>query len=193
MPVTPLDEDCSTLFALPDETATAALAERFAHALVRWHVAALSPGAGCAEAAGSVGVLVTPRAPLQVHLNGNLGAGKTAFVRATLRALGYAGRVRSPTYTLVEPYRITVQADVAPLTVHHFDLYRFSDPAEWVEAGFDDYLSVHAVNMIEWPERGAGVLPPPDLSFTLDILDPGRTLHARAFSAAGRKCLHDID
>lgn len=148
-------------FDLPDESATDALAARFAHAY---------------------GQHIAP-AGLQVHLHGDLGAGKTAFVRATLRALGHTGRVRSPTYTLVEPYQ------VASLAVHHFDLYRFADPAEWREAGFDEYLGTPALNLIEWPERADGVLSAPDLSFTIDVAGDGRVLNAHAFSEAGRRCL----
>jgi len=148
-------------FDLPDESATDALAARFAHAY---------------------GDQIAP-AGLHVHLHGDLGAGKTAFVRATLRALGHVGRVRSPTYTLVEPYQ------VGSLAVHHFDLYRFSEPAEWREAGFDEYLGTPALNLIEWPERAEGVLPTPDLSFAIDVVGDGRCLRAVAYSDTGRACL----
>lgn len=165
MPASPPDE---YRFALPDAAATDALAARFARA-----------------------VEDTPRpAGLRVHLSGDLGAGKTAFVRATLRALGHAGRVRSPTYTLVEPYALA-RGD-ATLHVHHFDLYRFADPAEWHDAGFDEYLARAALQLIEWPERAAGVLGEPDILFTLEIVGDRRALHARAFTDAGRTCLHAL-
>lgn len=169
MPAAPFEEH---RYDLPDEAATEAFAARFADAVALWH-------AGAATRA------------LQVHLHGDLGAGKTAFVRATLRALGHAGRVRSPTYTLVEPYEVMRTGWDRPLRVHHFDLYRFSDPAEWHEAGFDEYLAAGALNLIEWPEQAAGVLATPDLSLHLDIVDPGRVLQVRAFSAAGQNCLRD--
>ena len=166
------------LFDLPDETATQTLAARFARAFLL-----ASPAA----------------AGLQVHLNGELGAGKTAFVRATLRALGHDGRVRSPTYTLVEPYWIT-RTDAAALSlpepsellIHHFDLYRFSDAAEWHEAGFDEYLASQAINLIEWPSLAADALGTPDLSLTIDIVGDGRLLTARAFTPRGLHCLHDV-
>ncbi|WP_347554919.1 tRNA (adenosine(37)-N6)-threonylcarbamoyltransferase complex ATPase subunit type 1 TsaE [Robbsia sp. KACC 23696] len=192
-------------FTLSDETATAALAARFAQAFA----AALSP---VAQSAASVS---TPLAAgLQVHMVGDLGAGKTAFVRGVLRALGHAGRVRSPTYTLVEPYALP-RTDPVPhtLQIHHFDLYRFADPDEWREAGFDDYLAARALNLIEWPSLAAGVLPTPDLILTLrvdvatdaDSVAPGvaepvdvddatdsgspRTLQVQAISPAGVACL----
>lgn len=193
-------------FDLPDEAATDALAARFAHAFVTWHASD------------------TRRQGLQVQLNGDLGAGKTAFVRAVLRSLGHAGRVRSPTYTLVEPYQITrVDTGVseaqeasgtsstaaiataqegpaavpaasasAVLLVHHFDLYRFSDAAEWHEAGFDEYLASQAINLIEWPSRASAALGVPDLLLDIDILGDGRTLTARAFTPAGLLCLSEV-
>lgn len=170
MPAAPLKEH---RYDLPDEAATDALARRFASTVAAWHATA-------------------PDHALQVHLNGELGAGKTAFVRATLRALGHTGRVRSPTYTLVEPYVVAQANGAAALRVHHFDLYRFSDPAEWREAGFDEYLSAGALNLIEWPELAAGVLNTPDLSFSLEIAGLGRIMLARAYSEAGKQCLEAL-
>jgi len=169
MPVSALAEHP---FDLPDEAATEALAARFAHAFITW------------QSSNAM------RQGLQVQLNGDLGAGKTAFVRAVLRALGHAGRVRSPTYTLVEPYQIALAASV--LLVHHFDLYRFSDAAEWHEAGFDEYLAGQAINLIEWPSRASAALGVPDLLLNIDILDDGRTLTARAFTPAGLLCLTEV-
>ncbi|MGI4984509.1 MAG: tRNA (adenosine(37)-N6)-threonylcarbamoyltransferase complex ATPase subunit type 1 TsaE [Janthinobacterium lividum] len=175
MPASPPDE---YHYDLPDAAATDALAFRFARAVAATHDAS-SPSATLA-----------PRTGLRVHLSGDLGAGKTAFVRATLRALGHAGRVRSPTYTLVEPYALPLAHGT--LHVHHFDLYRFSDPAEWHEAGFDEYLERDALHLIEWPERADGVLGPPDILLTLEIVGEGRALHARACTAVGRTCLHAL-
>jgi tRNA threonylcarbamoyladenosine biosynthesis protein TsaE len=99
---------------------------------------------------------------LRVSLRGGLGAGKTTFVRALLAALGHTGRVRSPTFTLHEPYEIAGQ------TVHHFDLYRFADPREWIDAGFDELTRGSALTLIEWPEQAHGMLPPMDLDLLLE-------------------------
>ena len=102
--------------------------------------------------------------PLTIFLSGDLGAGKTTFVRGVLRALGYEGRVKSPTYALVEVYA------VSSLNLYHFDFYRLKDPNEWHEAGFRDSLAAQAVSLIEWPEKARGAqlpLPPPDLEIAL--------------------------
>ena len=124
---------------------------------------------------------------LHIQLRGDLGAGKTAFVRAVLRGLGHTGRVRSPTYTLVEPY--TLIAGTTPLDIYHFDLYRFTDPAEWIDSGFDEYLDAGALCFIEWPERAAASLGAPDLAMAFDILGEGRRLIACAYSYSGQYCL----
>ncbi len=103
-------------------------------------------------------------APLLLFLHGDLGAGKTTLVRGILRGLGYTGRVKSPTYTLVELYA------VSRLNLYHFDFYRLTDPNEWHEAGFRDLMNAEAVCLIEWPEKahGAGVsLPIADLEIFL--------------------------
>lgn len=102
---------------------------------------------------------------LRVSLRGGLGAGKTTFVRSLLAALGHTGRVRSPTFTLHEPY------EIAGLTVHHFDLYRFADPREWIDAGFDELTRGAALSLIEWPEQAQSVLPPMDLDLFLEPID----------------------
>jgi tRNA threonylcarbamoyladenosine biosynthesis protein TsaE len=165
---TPLSE---RTFALPDEAASIAFGERLAAAL-------RETGEG-----------------LHVHLLGDLGAGKTTLVRATLRALGHTGRVRSPTYTLVEPYRIEVPAAVNETggprvyEVYHFDLYRFSDPAEWSEAGFREYFDGHALCLVEWPQKAGSLIGVPDLSLSLDLAGDGRVLTASAYSTRGKDCL----
>lgn len=155
---------------LPGEDATLAFGGQFARAIL----------ARCSTSG--------ERFPgLQVQLIGDLGAGKTTLVRATLRALGHAGRVRSPTYTLVEPYSLTTQTGA--LALYHFDLYRFTDPAEWIDAGFREYFDSGAICLIEWPQRAGGLLGVPDLEFKLEQEGEGRVLTARAFSETGKSCL----
>jgi tRNA threonylcarbamoyladenosine biosynthesis protein TsaE len=124
---------------------------------------------------------------LQIQLVGDLGAGKTTLVRAILRGLGHPGRVRSPTYTLVEPY--TLERPDGELTLYHFDLYRFSDPAEWADAGFREYFDAGAICVVEWPQQAGSLLGVPDLVFSLDVDGDGRALTARAYSASGNACL----
>ncbi len=146
---------------LPDEAATAALADAIAPAL----------------AAGSI-----------IFLCGELGAGKTSFARSLLRALGYQGRVKSPTFTLVELYNLS------RFELYHFDFYRFTHEEEWLNAGFDELIgSSAAVSLIEWPERAGEGLPAPDLTVRLRYRDDrstGRSAQLEAFSAPGVACLN---
>jgi tRNA threonylcarbamoyladenosine biosynthesis protein TsaE len=100
-----------------------------------------------------------------VELHGDLGAGKTTLVRHLLRALGVPGRVKSPTYAVVEPY------ELPGLNVWHFDFYRFSDPREWEDAGFRDIFASPGLKLAEWPEKAAGFLPRADLVIHLDAMD----------------------
>ncbi len=120
---------------------------------------------------------------LIVYLEGELGAGKTTLVRGFLAALGHHGRVPSPTYTLVEPY------DVSGYRVCHIDLYRILGPADVEGLGLADQLGPGTVALIEWPERGAGELPPPDIRLHLEIAGAGRVLQRLALSKAGRAVL----
>ena len=106
-----------------------------------------------------------------VFLQGGLGAGKTTLVRGILRALGFVGPVKSPTYTLLEPYD--------ELLVFHFDLYRIADSRELDFMGMDDLLAARAIKLIEWPERGAPRLPPPDISLSLRVEGDGRHVEVR--------------
>lgn len=168
-------------FELADETATDACGARFAHALEALRT----------QESGQTAPL-TPAFPgLHVQLLGDLGAGKTSLVRAALRALGHTGRVRSPTYTLVEPYTVSDDAAGGELQLYHFDLYRFSDPAEWADAGFREYFAQGAVCLVEWPQRAGGLLGVPDLVFHLEpgLNGEGRVLTAYAYSASGKACL----
>ena len=100
-----------------------------------------------------------------IELHGDLGAGKTTLVRHILRSLGVAGRVKSPTYAVVEPY------ELQDLNVWHFDFYRFSDPREWEDAGFRDLFASPGLKLAEWPEKAAGFLPLADLVIALEALD----------------------
>ena len=114
-----------------------------------------------------------------VFLHGNLGAGKTTFVRGFLRASGYAGAVKSPTFTLVEEYTLE------GLSLFHFDLYRLNDPEELEWLGMRDYLNGAATCFIEWPERGAGLLPVADLEIRLQIEGTGRRAEVIAGTERG--------
>lgn len=122
---------------------------------------------------------------MQVQLSGPLGAGKTTLVRHWLRALGVAGRIKSPTYTVLEPYTVALGAG-APLEVSHFDLYRFAHPREWDDAGFGEVLAAPGLKLVEWPEKGEGALPTPDVRLTLlPAAGDTRELHCQAPTQAG--------
>ncbi|GAB7129253.1 bifunctional tRNA (adenosine(37)-N6)-threonylcarbamoyltransferase complex ATPase subunit type 1 TsaE/phosphotransferase [Silvimonas sp. JCM 19000] len=121
-----------------------------------------------------------------IFLQGDLGAGKTTLTRGLLRALGYAGRVKSPTYTLVEPYA------VSNLNLYHFDLYRFQDPMEWVDAGFRDYFNEQSICVIEWADQARGLLPAPDLMVTLTPHHDGRNIEIQALTETGSACLEQL-
>jgi tRNA threonylcarbamoyladenosine biosynthesis protein TsaE len=150
---------------LPDEAATDALAGR---------LAPLINGSTGAAPGG------------HIHLQGDLGAGKTAFTRALLRACGIQGRIKSPSYALLESYK------VSNLYFYHFDFYRFSDSREWLDAGFRDLLRADAVVLIEWPERAGSLLPPPDLRIALSYAEPGRDALLTAHSARGSPWLNAL-
>lgn len=138
---------------LPDASATDAIAARFAATL--------------------------PPASVMLHLQGDLGAGKSSFVRALLRALGIQGPIRSPTYTLVERYPLTEGREAL-----HLDLYRIGDPGELEFLGIDH--DAVALWLVEWPERGASALPAPDLRLSLAIEGEGRRLQVAANTAIGQ-------
>ncbi|HEY0664619.1 MAG TPA: tRNA (adenosine(37)-N6)-threonylcarbamoyltransferase complex ATPase subunit type 1 TsaE [Gallionella sp.] len=144
---------------LADEKDTVALAQRFARQLQHGMV---------------------------VYLHGDLGAGKTTLVRGVLNALGYGARVKSPTYALVESYRI------AGLDLRHFDLYRMHSEEEWESAGFREEFDGRNILFIEWPEKAQGLIPSADVEFDFRILAQGREVAIRANSKMGKQCLERL-
>jgi tRNA threonylcarbamoyladenosine biosynthesis protein TsaE len=145
---------------LADEAATRALGERIA--------ATLQPGAS-------------------VHLSGDLGAGKTTLARGLIQGLGFPGRIKSPSYALVEPYIDS------RLTLYHFDFFRFKDPGEWQDAGLRECFNERAITVVEWPEKAAGLLPPADLRVHLEILPRGgRNAALDADTESGRASLNEL-
>ncbi len=140
----------------------------------------------------SLGAALAATAPISgwLALRGDLGAGKTTLVRAFLRALGYAGRVVSPTYTLVEAYEIA--GETSGRRIAHYDLYRLNDPEELEWMGAREDFGGDTLCLVEWPERGVGVLPPPDLELHLLHADESRRAQMQALSAVGNVWLNDV-
>lgn len=145
-----------SLVELPDEAATVALADRVARVI---------------------------EAGLVIYLHGDLGAGKTSFARALLKALGVGERVKSPTYSLVESYRLPER------TAWHLDLYRIADPGELEWLGLDALAEPSALVLVEWPERGAGALPAADLQVDLAYAGSGRKAAFSALTPRGATVL----
>ena len=131
--------------------------------------------------------LLCPPQQFTIHLEGELGAGKTTLTRGLLRALGHKGNVKSPTYTLVERY------DLADRPVFHFDLYRVSDPEELDYLGLDDYLNHNALCLIEWAKQGGEFLPEPDILILLNYHNKGRQATVSALSSLGQKIIKQLD
>lgn len=129
-----------------------------------------------------------------VALHGELGAGKTSFVRYLLQALGVAGRIKSPTYAVLESYALdTTPSAGAPLEIWHFDFYRFDDPNEWEEAGFREIFASDGLKLAEWPDKVAGKLPPSDLDIHIAVqTDTARQVRLIAHSVAGAALLESI-
>ena len=122
-----------------------------------------------------------------IFLEGDLGAGKTTLVRHLLRALGVQGRIKSPTYAVVEPH------ETAQLAIWHFDFYRFDDPREWEDAGFRDIFASPGLKLAEWPEKAAALTPPADLAIHIEAMDETeRQVTLRAGTATGRSLLQGL-
>jgi tRNA threonylcarbamoyladenosine biosynthesis protein TsaE len=121
-----------------------------------------------------------------VFLSGELGAGKTTLARGILRGLGYTGRVKSPTFTLVEVYKLS------RLYLYHFDFYRFNNPKELGDAGFRELFNREAVCLVEWPEKAGAELPAADLRISIDAAGTGRCVEIIAATEAGKECLRHI-
>ena len=160
----PVPQGWRTLW--PDEEATQAFATQLAERLQSW------PG-GCDAC---------------IELRGDLGAGKTTFVRHLLRAAGVQGRIKSPTYAVVEPHQAGHGDATWP--IWHFDFYRFSDPREWEDAGFRDIFAGPGLKLMEWPDKVAGQLPPADWVIALDALDEDqREVQVTAQTVRGQQWL----
>lgn len=151
----PRDDNASVRF-LPDEAATLALG-------------------------GALAPLLAPG--MVIFLEGDLGTGKTTLVRGLLRALGFTGKVKSPTFTLVEVYVIS------RLNLYHFDFYRFEQPEEYLDAGLDEYFTDAGICLVEWPDKAGAYLPPADLHLRLSVVADGRKAELLAGSAKGQQCL----
>ncbi|BDT77521.1 bifunctional tRNA (adenosine(37)-N6)-threonylcarbamoyltransferase complex ATPase subunit type 1 TsaE/phosphotransferase [Polynucleobacter yangtzensis] len=130
-----------------------------------------------------------PGSHLNISLEGDLGAGKTTFARYLIQAMGHEGKVKSPTYTLCEPYPLQLKEQA--ITVHHFDLYRMRDPLEWQEAGFAEHFDVPGICLIEWPEKAEGTLPAFDIQIQLaaGAEENERTIKINALTPSGASAL----
>ena len=130
------------------------------------------------------------QAGLKIYLYGDLGSGKTTLTRALLKAAGHQGKVKSPTYTLVESYRLTLNGQ--PTELLHFDLYRMGCADEFADAGFREHFNENTICVIEWADKADSELPLPDITVTFDVQDNGRTVRLEALSEKGSRCLENL-
>jgi tRNA threonylcarbamoyladenosine biosynthesis protein TsaE len=126
------------------------------------------------------------RGGMVIYLSGELGAGKTSLARGILRRLGYAGRIKSPSYPLVEVYAFS------SLYLYHFDFYRFKNADEWSDTGFREYFHGGSVCLVEWPERAGGHLPRADIHIRMRLAGEGRDASLDAYSRVGSECLERL-
>jgi tRNA threonylcarbamoyladenosine biosynthesis protein TsaE len=145
----------------------------------------LNDEAGTAALGAALARVLLPG--MTLHLHGELGVGKTALTRALLHAAGHAGHVKSPTYTLAEPYKITIAGKAVDAI--HFDLYRMGSPEEFLDAGFREHFNAANLCIVEWPERAERVLPPPDIDVFLTVAGHGRDVELQGLSDQGSQCL----
>ncbi len=128
-----------------------------------------------------------------ITLHGDLGAGKTTLVRHLLHALGVAGRIKSPTYAVVEPHEAPGLAGLPNLAIWHFDFYRFNDPQEWEDAGFRELFASPGLKLSEWPEKAGALLPVADLAIHLEAqTDLSRTVRLQTHTAVGEGLLQGL-
>ena len=123
---------------------------------------------------------------MMIWLDGDLGAGKTTLVRGLLRGFGFTGKVKSPTYALVEVYNLF------KLDIYHFDLYRFKNALEWEDSGFSEDCNAHSICLVEWPEKAVPLLPSADLLIILLPDANGRAAQLLALTAKGETCLRKL-
>ncbi len=143
------------------------------------------PGENDTETLG-VALAAALRPGLRIWLQGNLGMGKTTLTRGVLRGLGHEGRVKSPTYTLIEPYV------VSRLDLYHFDFYRFNSPEEYLDAGLDEYFAGEGICLVEWPDKALPYLPSPDVEIRLEARGNGRFVEIDGRTEAGRTCVIEL-
>ncbi len=131
-----------------------------------------------------------PELNTSIQLHGDLGAGKTTLVRYLLKALGVQGRIKSPTYAMVEPYNV-ISPDSGSVNIWHFDFYRFNDPDEWEEAGFREIFASPGLKLVEWPEKAGEHLPTADLVVAIELTaDDERRVSMQALTAAGTRLVN---
>lgn len=157
----------NTNFQLENEEALLTFGQRFAKQLHRY-------------------LSESPSHSLVIYLNGELGAGKTTFSRSIINAFGHQGNVKSPTYTLVEEYTLP------PFAIYHFDLYRLADPEELEFMGIRDYFRPQTLCLIEWAERGLGMIPKADLVIQLNYAEQGRTLEFQPQNTISKAIIADF-